>query len=503
MKKYFFSLKETLKRPYRTAAQLPAVFMRSASGVGMLQFAGSDDQKIPWTNYIKPDGGKNNGPPGSGHGPGGNRGLFNALIVIGLVVVIIGGFFGLALARAKEISNPSRELTSTKANGTTCQELIDRAMQSSDDSCIRMGSNQACYGNNTLLSELISGTASQFSQPGDMVSVADLKRLAASPLALASEEWGIAIFKVMANLPRSLPGETITMVVFGNTTLDNASANLQTFFFSSTLGQIECDQVPFDGLMITMPDGSGVSFVINGAEMTIMGNASLQATQNGSMQVSMYSGSASITSNGQSQIVTAGQSTSMDLGGPQGTSAVSPPSPPQPLSPEDLALACTLTGQFCSQTEITPVSPLDALATLQSSLGLNPTSAAAATGLPGLNSTRMPSLTIGPNQTRTKTLTPLSNLTATLFLTRTNTILPSLTNTLPPTATNTPLSPTNSPVSPTNTQPPAATNTPLPPTATRTSVPPTNTPVPGDPTIDPSKCKYDMPGHPHYCTPSP
>jgi hypothetical protein len=308
--------------------------------------------------------------------------------------LIIVGFFGFTRRPTQNLSDPMNEWTSTATGETkiTCQELIERAMQASGDSCDRMGSNQVCYGNNTLLAELITGTTSRFSQRGDMVSVTDLRRLAASPLSLASEEWGIAVFKVMANLPRSLPGETITMVVFGNTTLDNPSSNLQTFYFSSTLGQIVCDQVPFDGLMITMADGSGISFVINGAEMTLMGNASLTATQNGAMEVSMFSGSASIAVNGRQQIVTAGQSTRMDLGGPEGMTAISDPSPPYPLSPEGLILACTLTGSFCSQQEITPVSLLDAVATLLAQSGL------------GASAT--PSFTPSPTPTRTRTATP-------------------------------------------------------------------------------------------------
>jgi len=428
-------------------------------------------------------------------------------------MIACGGIFGYALFRAQSIPYPVEKTTSivSAEPQATCQELIDRTIRSSGDSCDPMGTNEVCYGNNTLMAEFNLGNAAQFSRSGDVVNVQYLQRLAASPLSLAGEEWGIAVFKVMANLPRSLPGETITMMVFGNTTLDNKSKNLETFYFSSSLGQIECDQVPYDGLMITMPDGSGVNFVINSAEMTLTGNASLKATKNGAMEVSLFSGSALISSNGQTQLVTAGQKTSMDLGGPDGTSAVSPPSLPQPLSAEELAVACTMTGQFCSSQQITPINAGDALATLQSGLGLNSTSADAATSLPGSTAslTLMPSLTIGPNQTRTKTATPLSNLTATQISTRTNTLLSSLTNTFPLTTTNTPISPTNTsaplatntPVSPTNTSAPPATNTPRPPT--HTPVPPTNTPVPSGATIDPSKCKYDMPSHPHYCTPSP
>jgi hypothetical protein len=341
--------------------------------------------------------------------------------------------------------------------------------------------------------------------------------IAASPLRLASQEWGIAVFKVIANLPRSLPGETITMVVFGNTTLDNPSNNLQTFYFSSTLGQIDCDQVPFDGLMITMPDGAGVSFVINGAEMTLMGDASIKATQNGSMDVSMYSGSAYISANGESQFVTAGQSTSMDLGGTNGTSAVSPPSAPEPLSPAELALACTMTGHFCTQQEITPVSPQDAVSTLLAQLGVTPFPTVTIIAQPSLSPSSTPSMTATltktvtasltrtptPTLTRTGTLTQTKTPTRTRTTTRTGTTTgtlitgtstpsrtPTRTNSPTVTATSTPThtltstgaSTATSTVTSTATTistntpslTPTATDTPPPPTATGT---PTNTPV--------------------------
>lgn len=367
----------------------------SGFGTRAFQFSASDGQDNPLHHNPGPDGFNSQGPRR-------NRNVVSTVLVLGIIISIIVGFFGLALHRAQNLTDPTDEWTSITVGKTmvTCQELIDRAMQASGDSCDRLGSNQVCYGNNTLLAELIAGTASRFSQRGDMVSVAALRRLAASPLSLASEEWGIAVFKVMANLPRSLPGETITMVVFGNTTLDNPNNNLQTFYFSSSLGQIVCDQVPFDGLMITMPDGTGVSFVINGVEMTLMGNASITATQNGSMEVSMFSGSASVAVNGHYQIVTAGQSTRMDMGGPDGMTAISHPSPPQPLSPEALTLACTMTDRFCSPQEITPVSPLDAIATLAANPGLLPTSAATATPLLTLAPTLMATLV------RSRTPTP-------------------------------------------------------------------------------------------------
>jgi hypothetical protein len=418
---------------------MPASVPHAVSMRNFMQFSssGGGNSDLTWLQGLDPDRGNESQSSPPPKDPHRSRRL-GIIIAVSLLLIACAAVFGLALYIAfmpgsnNEVASPQSDIT--------CQELIDRAMEASGDYCDQIGSNQVCYGNNTLSAELNSGENTKFASEGDVVSVADLRRLAASPLNLASEEWGIAVFKVLANLPRSLPGETITMVVFGNTTLDNPSSNLQSFYFSSTLGQIQCDEVPFDGLMITMPDGAGVRFIINGADMTLMGNASISATQNGSMEVSLYSGSAIISANGGTQLVTAGENTSMELGGPNGNSAVSPPSPPQPLSPEELALACTLTGQFCSPEEITPVSPGDFLATLQVQMGLTstPTSPVTSTFPPTLSSTTTPSPTPSLSATFTRTGTLTRTVTRTLTRTGTQTITTTRTQTSTPTRTLTP-----------------------------------------------------------------
>ena len=117
----------------------------------------------------------------------------------------------------------STSLTSTAVaeKNASCQLLIQKAMVASADYCNEVASNEACYGNNTLSADLAPGATDRFIQRGDIVSVEQLLRIVASPLKPDTNEWGIAVLKVFANLPRSLPGQTITMVVFGNTTLDN------------------------------------------------------------------------------------------------------------------------------------------------------------------------------------------------------------------------------------------------------------------------------------------
>lgn len=362
------------------------------------------------------------------------------LFVGAFIALICTSIAGFALFRSGFVPlglSSSLTATAVAQNNASCQALIDRAIQASGSFCDETDSNNVCYGNTTIKAELVPDVTRRFSERGDIVAVNELKRLSASPLNLDTNEWGIAVFKIIANLPRSLPGETVTMVVFGNATLDNASGNLESFYFSSELGQIACEKVPYDGLLVNSPDGGGIRFNINGAELTLIGKASIKAIKNERMEVAVYKGSARIVSEGEEQYFGAGQKVNVELGGENGNQATSSPSDPQPLSQDELKTACTLTGQYCTQGEVTPVSEEEAQGEIQSEITSTPTL------VPTQTLTSIPTITFEP--------------TSTLL------VLPK--PTLSPTTTFTP-------------KPPTATKLP-PPTQTNTSVPPsTNTPIP-------------------------
>ena len=370
-----------------------------------------------------------------------------------LVMLICVGIAGVALVRGGYLPFILPNLTATalaEANAN-CQILIDKAIQASDSFCGNTGSNNACYGNTTLKAELVPSSTKRFSERGDVVSVNELERLSASPLSLGSNQWGIAVFKVIANLPRSLPGETVTMVVFGNTTLDNASGNLESFYFSSELGQISCEKVPFDGLMVTAPDGGGIHFTVNGAELTLMGTASFKAQKNDKMEISLYRGSARIVSDGEEQYFGAGEKVSVDLGGENGTEATSPPSEPEPLSQGELDIACTMTGQYCTQGEISPVSEEEAQSEIDSAITATPTLTLtpsitpipSATFAPTSTLLVLPTSTLSPTATPIVTNTkPAPTKTKAPTRTPTKTALPTRTSTNTPVPSPTPLAPT-------------------------------------------------------------
>jgi hypothetical protein len=248
----------------------------------------------------------------------------------------------------------------------TCQSLIDRAINYTGNYCDHIGTNRACYGSPTIQAQMIANTNQRFSERGDVVDLGLIQSIAAAPLSLIRDEWGIAIFRVLANTPGSVPGQAITLMVFGNTKLDKTATGLDSFYFSSELGKIVCEKVPMDGILINMQEDAGWIFKVNGTELTLMGNASLKANKNGSMVVGLYHGAGRITSNGQTQYFGAGQSVSVKLGGPNGDQAISPPSVPASLSPEELKVACTMLGNYCTPSDIPTVDASQAQAMIQS-----------------------------------------------------------------------------------------------------------------------------------------
>ena len=98
------------------------------------------------------------------------------------------------------------------ANDDRCQRLIENALQASDQGCTRMGPNQVCYGNTTVNAQLAPAAPSRFEQRGDIINVDSLLGISVSPLDPAKDEWGIAVFKLLANLPRTLPGQNVTFI---------------------------------------------------------------------------------------------------------------------------------------------------------------------------------------------------------------------------------------------------------------------------------------------------
>jgi hypothetical protein len=202
------------------------------------------------------------------------------------------------------------------------------------------------------------------------------------------------------------------------------------------------------------------------------------------MEVSLFEGSGRIVTNGQEQYFGAGQKVNVQLGGENGNESVGKPSTPESLTQNELDTACALTGQFCSQDQITPVTSDNAQQTIGEKLGITPAQVPTLkpppthTQLPIFSTNTvfvLPTRTSTPIRTRTPFRTPTRIRTA-IYVSPVKTNIP--TN-KPPVNTAVPVIPTFTPIrisssTATPTQVPSSTMTRTPTSAgtvTQTSTP--------------------------------
>jgi LysM repeat protein len=108
------------------------------------------------------------------------------------------------------------------AQVTSCPALVEQALVAVGNNCADMDRNSACYGYNEL-----DATFSQafpddyFVAPSDRTSLVYLDTLATQPLDLENDRWGVAVLNIQANLPNTLPGQGVIMMLVGDAEIRN------------------------------------------------------------------------------------------------------------------------------------------------------------------------------------------------------------------------------------------------------------------------------------------
>jgi hypothetical protein len=236
-----------------------------------------------------------------------------------------------------------------------CPTIVQTALDATDKACADTGRNQACYGNVNLQAVAQEGVpAFQFDAPGDIIDVAGVKTLQLEPLDAASDVWGIALMRLQANLPETLPGQNVTFLLFGDVEIRNGvSSNvepeatpaseaetpftpMQAFYFQSGISDAPCSAAPDSGILIQTPDGAGeISFRINDVDIQLGSTAYIQAQPDAEMTVNVVEHEAIVTAQGVSQTVPAGSRVRVPLDA--NLSADGEPSAPEPYVDADLA----------------------------------------------------------------------------------------------------------------------------------------------------------------------
>ena len=106
---------------------------------------------------------------------------------------------------------------SAQGDFTGCPSIIRTALGATQTSCGKTTRNQLCYGHNLVQVEAQAfASRLAFNLPGDTVPVARVRSVRGSALDINNATWGVALMRVQANLPDSLPNQNATFLLFGD-----------------------------------------------------------------------------------------------------------------------------------------------------------------------------------------------------------------------------------------------------------------------------------------------
>lgn len=230
------------------------------------------------------------------------------LTILGLALLIAP-----AAAHAHVHSTPQESIAAQ-----TCPAIVETALDTVDAVCSLTGRNQTCYGHVELSAEAQPGVEQLiFHRAGDIANVSDVRSLRLAPLDEDSGEWGLALMRLQANLPDTLPGQNVTFILFGDVEIVNAvdradvergsATPMQAFYLTTGIGDSRCEEAPESGMLVQTPEGVGeVSFTVNNVSVQMGSTVLFQAQPAGEMIVSTVEGAAALTIGGEIFSVVAG-----------------------------------------------------------------------------------------------------------------------------------------------------------------------------------------------------
>ncbi len=243
-----------------------------------------------------------------------------------IVLVILGMVLCVGLAAAQE--------------AMSCPAIVETALQSLDTLCQGAARNQACYGHPMLVAEAQpDATDFQFDTPGDITAVSSIRALRLQPLDEAESAWGVALMKLQANLPDTLPGQNVTVLLFGDVALQPATVErdaplLQAFYFQTGFGASPCQEVPNSGILIQTPKGDmSVDLQVNEVSV-VLGSTVFVRTGDSSMVLGVVEGHAQVAAFDVTRIVSAGAKVNIPLD--ENGAASGPPGLPVSYTEEDI-----------------------------------------------------------------------------------------------------------------------------------------------------------------------
>src|SRR5690606_1972680 len=272
-----------------------------------------------------------------------------------------------------------------------CPALVQGALQRVEQLCASTGRNQICYGNSVLVAEPraeISDVLLSF--PGDITEIENISRVMLFPMDIDLGQWGVALMRIQANLPDTLPGQNVLFLLFGDVELSpelpqrvsaDSPAAVNAFRLRTGVSAPRCDAAPPDGLIIQTPEGAGrIELTLNGVDLSIGSTVYFQAQENGYLAINTLEGAVQVNATGVESVAPAGTVVYVPLD--VNLQVAAPPLLPQPYNAAQLSQLPLAALE--RQIEVhPPLFPDEVIAVQQTVLENRANAAQVASGCPG------------------------------------------------------------------------------------------------------------------------
>jgi len=109
------------------------------------------------------------------------------------------------------------------AQTLSCPFLVEEALAAVGNNCSDLVRNSACYGYNQVDATFFDEMPEDyFTIPSDRANLSDIDTLHTAPLDTVQSQWGVAVMNIQANLPNTVPGQGVLMMLVGDAAIENA-----------------------------------------------------------------------------------------------------------------------------------------------------------------------------------------------------------------------------------------------------------------------------------------
>lgn len=155
-----------------------------------------------------------------------------------------------------------------------CDAIVQQALAEVDTLCQGIPRNGACYGATMVNSETVVSPRPEgfFEQAGDQEPLPSFTEIRPSPLNPETDEFGVSLLNVQADVPNTVPGQSVLFMLVGDASLtnevsigDTEQTAFQSFYFLPGTGQSPCYEAE-PMLTIQTPGGISTTLYLNGVE---------------------------------------------------------------------------------------------------------------------------------------------------------------------------------------------------------------------------------------------